>query len=220
MLKHFNRNIESRHILSLDNKVVVDQKNITKTPHTKYQTALLVLRDMTLLTQTWRQIKGYSKNHQRTHSNNKTNKKFKLLNTYRLQQFYRLFGKQRRDIFPTLIIAEYTNRLWKTLWPHEWLQGFYFMFYLGEKSRKPVKLDPLILSKGIVTGIKTIKKKKKHNTAKKKTLLVGTIGLPVFFTRYLYKLKGLPKLLINFTLTDDSRKKMAKKSKKTKKKKK
>ena len=41
-----------------------------------------------------------------------SNKKNKIILMFRVQQFYKLFGKKRRDIFPTLILAEYTNRLW------------------------------------------------------------------------------------------------------------
>lgn len=80
--------------------------------HEKYIIANSVMKDMMLYTQIWRQVKGYSSNGQRSHSNNKNNKKLKILNFFRLQQFYKLFGRKRRDIFPTLIIAEYTNRLW------------------------------------------------------------------------------------------------------------
>ena len=55
------------------------------------------------------------------------------------------------------------------------------MIFLGVKNKGIVKFDPHMLSKNMVTGVKKIKKKKKHNTAKKKIVMVGTIGLPVFF---------------------------------------
>ncbi len=124
-------------------------------------TADLVFKDMMFLIQTWRQVKGYSKNNQRTHSNNKTNKKTKLLNKYRLQQFYKLFGRKRRDIFPTLIIAEYTNRLWFLIWQDEWKNAWQFIVYVAAKNRKIIKLDPYLLSKNVVTGVFVKKKKKK-----------------------------------------------------------
>ena len=38
-------------------------------------------------------------------------KKNKTLINFRLEQFYALFGKKKRNIFPTLVQAEYNNRL-------------------------------------------------------------------------------------------------------------
>jgi hypothetical protein len=180
----------------------------------KYLTANLVFKDMMFFTQTWRQVKGYSKNNQRTHSNNKNNKKKKLLNTYRLQQFYKLFGRKRRDIFPTLIIAEYTNRLWYLIWYAEWYQAWIFIVHLAQKNRKIVKFDPQLLSKNIITGVRKIKKKKKHNASKKKIILVATIGLPVLFSMYIYNYKNKYDLPFKLTISEDSRKKMGKKKKK------
>ena len=103
-------------------------------PH-KYATAVLIFKDMLFYLQIWRQIKGYSKNNQRTHSNNKTNKKRKLINTFRLQQFYRLFGRKKRDIFPTLIVAEYTNRLWYLVWYEQWVSAWVFICNLALKNK-------------------------------------------------------------------------------------
>lgn len=179
----------------------------------KYIVANLVFKDMMFFTQVWRQIKGYSKNNQRSHSNNKNNKKKKLLNNYRLQQFYKLFGRKRRDIFPTLIIAEYTNRLWYVIWYSEWRQAWEFVVNVALKNRKSIKLDPHLLSKNIITGVKKIKKKKKHNVAKKKIILVATIGLPVLFSMYLYNYKEKHVLPFKLVISDDTRKKMGKKKK-------
>lgn len=61
-----------------------------------------------------------------------------------------------------------------------------------------------------------LKKKKKHNTAKKKIIMVGTVGLPVFFSRYIYLKNVKPALPFGITIPDESRKKMAKKKKKNK----
>jgi hypothetical protein len=101
----------------------------------------MILDDMAHLLQTWRQIKGYSSNGQRSHSNNKNNKKIKLLNSYRLQQFYEMFGKKRRDIFPTIIIAEYTNRLWILNWYEEWIEALKFVLYLASHNKGVVKFQ-------------------------------------------------------------------------------
>jgi hypothetical protein len=106
---------------------------------------------MIYMLQVWRQIKGYSSNGQRTHSNNKNNKKVKLLNHYRLQQFYLMFGKKKRDIYPNLIIAEYTNRLWILNWYYEWLDGLSFLLYLSARNKGIVKIDPALLAKNIIT---------------------------------------------------------------------
>lgn len=205
MLKNYNRTVEINH----EAKKLQIEFNYYN--FYKYITANLVFKDMMFFTQTWRQVKGYSKNNQRTHSNNKTNKKKKLLNTYRLQQFYKLFGRKRRDIFPTLIIAEYTNRLWYLIWHHEWYQAWGFIVQLSQKERKVVKFDPQLLSKNIVTGVKKIKKKKKHNVAKKKILMVATIGLPVLFSMYLYNYKDKYNLPFRLNISEESRKKMGKK---------
>lgn len=208
MLKNYNKNIETMFLYKQ-----FKFEDFYYNFH-KYITANLVFKDMMYFTQTWRQIKGYSKNNQRTHSNNKNNKKTKLLNKYRLQQFYKLFGRKKRDIFPTLIIAEYTNRLWYLIWYNEWKNAWKFVIYVALKNRRIIKVDPYLLSKNIVTGVESKKKKKKHNVAKKKLILVVTIGLPVLFSLYLYNYKDKYKLPYRVMITDEARKKMGKKKKK------
>jgi hypothetical protein len=178
-----------------------------------------ILLDMMYYLKIWRLIKGYSSNGQRSHSNNKANKKNKLIVNFRVQQFYKLFGKKRRDIFPTLVVAEYNNRLWFILWRHGWIQGRIFILKLALKNKFIVKFDPNLLSKNVVTGIETVRKKKKHNVAKKKIIMLATVGVPVLFSMYLYGLWDYKDIHFKLSLTDDSRKKMGKKSKKTKKKK-
>lgn len=176
----------------------------------------LVFKDMMYYIKIWRLIRGYNSNGQRSHSNNKGTKKHKLVNTFRLQQFYRQFGRKKRDIFPTLILAEYNNRLWYIMWYLEWLEGKLFMFKLIERGKNRVKFDPQLLSKNIVTGLKKTKKKKKHNVAKKKILLVATIGLPVPFTPFLYNYNNKHKLPFTLYIPDAARRKMGKKKKKKK----
>lgn len=183
----------------------------------KVITLILLLQDMNMLVKSWRQIKGYNSNGQRSHSNNNGNKKNKLLLNYRIQQFYQMFGKKKRDIFPSLVIAEYNNRLWMYMWFFKWLEARTFIFILAHKGRGKVKFDPQLLSKNIVTGIKQVRKKKKHNAAKKKILLIATIGLPLLFTKFLYRTKIDKVLPFILSITDDSRRKMGKKKKKNKK---
>jgi hypothetical protein len=176
----------------------------------------MILNDMIYMLQVWRQIKGYSSNGQRTHSNNKNNKKVKILNSYRLQQFYLMFGKKKRDIFSNLITAEYTNRLWILNWYYEWLEGLSFLLYLSSRNKGVVKIDPSLLAKNIITGWIKKKKKKKHNTKKVKLILLGTIGLPFLFSRYLYNISNLPEIHFKIAISDEIRKKLGKKKKKKK----
>jgi hypothetical protein len=75
-----------------------------------------------------------------------------------------------------------------------------------------------MLSKNIVTGLPAVKKKKKHNTAKKKLIAVATLGLPILFSLFLYNYKNVYKFPFKLVIGDDSRKKMGKKQKKNKKK--
>ena len=207
MIQNYNRTLELKN-LAKNQQIEFEYYN-----YYKYIVANLVFKDMMFFTQIWRQIKGYSKNNQRSHSNNKNNKKKKLLNNYRLQQFYKLFGRKRRDIFPTLIIAEYTNRLWYIIWYNEWRQAWEFVVNVALKNRKSIKFDPHLLSKNIITGVKKIKKKKKHNATKKKIILVATIGLPVLFSMYLYNYKNKYELPFKIVMSDETRKKMGKKKK-------
>ena len=97
---------------------------------------------MMLMVKIWRQIKNYSSNGQRSHSNNKGNKKNKKLLNYRVQQFYKVFGKKKRDIFSSLIIAEYNNRLWFFMWYEEWLEAHMFTIKIAKHGRGKLKFDP------------------------------------------------------------------------------
>lgn len=177
-----------------------------------------ILLDMMYYMKIWRLIKSYSSNGQRSHSNNKNNKKNKLILNFRINQFYKLFGKKRRDIFPSLVVAEYNNRLWFFMWHYGWIQGRIFVLKLALKNKFIVKFDPHMLAKNIITGYSGVRKKKKHNVAKKKIVMVATIGVPVLFSLYLYNLRDNKDLHYTLAITDDSRKKMGKKAKKAKKK--
>ena len=86
------------------------------------------------------------------------------------------------------------------------------------KNKNIVKFDPQLLSKNVVTGVPSVKKKKKHNTAKKKPIAAATIGLPILFSLFLYNYKNVYKFPFKLVIGDDARKKMGKKQKKNKKK--
>lgn len=81
-------------------------------PDVRYEIAHLIIMDMLFILKMWRHIKGYPANGQATHTNSNTSKKNKVLLNFRLDQFYAMFGKKTRNIFPILIQAEYNNRLW------------------------------------------------------------------------------------------------------------
>lgn len=162
---------------------------------------------------TWRRIKNYPINGQSTHTNAKMVRKNKVLLNFRVNQFFQLFGIKKRNIYPTLIIAEYTNKLWCEIWLIEWLEARQYVLKLIKPKAKVLFFDPVNLSKNITTGYtrygaaaKVGKKKKNLNTA--------TIGLPLFFSRFLYY-ENLPKgFPVKLNLTDEDRRKMGKKSKK------
>lgn len=208
MLKKVNNNQKTKNHLSL-----LKTKKINL-PNESYSTSILVLRDMMYVIKIWRIIKGYSSNGQRSHSNNKGTKFNKKLLLYRVQQFYQLFGRKKRDIFPTLVVAEYTNRLWYLTWHIKWIEARLFSFKLALSSKRKAKFDPHLTAKNVVTGIPAIRKKKKHNAAKKKILLVITIGLPLQFTKYLYGNSVDEELPFELSIPDESRRKMGKKKKK------
>ena len=197
--------------LAIYNTFSWDIKNI--------EIAQLVFLEFKNFIRTWRRIKNYPINGQSTHTNSKMVRKNKILLTFRVNQFFQLFGVKKRNIYPTLIIAEYTNKLWCEIWLIEWLQARQYVLSLIKPKAKILFFDPVNLAKNITTGYtrygaaaKVGKKKKNINTA--------TIGLPIFFSRFLYY-ENIPRgFPVKLNLTDEDRRKMGKKSKKNLKKKK
>lgn len=175
--------------------------------------AYFVLLDMLKLIKMWRHIKGYPANGQTTYTNANSSKKNKILFNFRLNQFYTFFGKKRRDIFPTLIQAEYNNRLWFEMWRDEWGQGLQFLLSLVNPNKQTIPFDPVHLAKGQTNGYIRIGNAAKIGKAKKITKQ-GTIGVPIFFTRYIYA-DVLPiSFPFKLSISDDTRRKMGKKKKK------
>lgn len=196
--------------LSIYNTFSWDIKNI--------EIAQLLFLEFKNFIRTWRRIKNYPVNGQSTHTNAKMVRKNKILLTFRVNQFFQLFGIKKRNIYPTLIIAEYTNKLWYEIWLVEWLEARQYVLSLIKPKAKILFFDPVNLAKNITTGYtrygaaaKVGKKKKNINTA--------TIGLPIFFSRFLYY-ENIPRgFPVKLNLTDEDRRKMGKKSKKNLKKK-
>lgn len=174
-----------------------------------------VCKDMLNLINMWRQVRGYPQNGSTTHTNAKTSKKNKILYYYRLEQFYKLFGKKKRNIYPTLIKAEYNNRLWHNVWYTEWLQGYYFSLRMLKNSKSYTMFNPTLLAGNQTNGYTRINKASKIGKSKKITK-VFTIGVPLFFTRFMYYdiiPSGFPERL---TLKDDVNKSLGKKLKRKK----
>lgn len=178
----------------------------------RHKVAYLVFLDMLHLLKMWRHIKGYPANGQTTYTNANSSKKNKTLLNFRLDQFYALFGKKKRNIYPTLIQAEYNNRLWYNIWFSEWIQGTQFVFSLVNPKKQTIAFDPVNLAKGQANGYTRIGNASKIGKAKKITKQC-TIGVPLFFTRYIYA-EILPAIFpYKLTIADDLRKKMGKKRK-------
>ena len=174
-----------------------------------------VFKDMLCLVKMWRQIRGYPQRGSTTHTNANTSKKNKILFSYRLSQFNKLFGDKKRNIYPTLIKAEYNNRLWYTVWHKEWLQASKFVEKMLDISKNYTCFNPALLADNQTNGYIRIGKAAKIGKSKKLTK-VFTIGVPIFFTRYIYYdniPSNFPKKLI---LKDDVNKSLGKKLKRKK----
>ncbi len=179
----------------------------------KHNIAYFVLLDMLKILKMWRHVKGYPANGQTTYTNAQSSKKNKLLFNFRLDQFYTFFGKKRRDIFPTLIQAEYNNRLWYDMWRDEWAQGLQFLLSLVNPNKQTIPFDPAHLAKGQTNGYIRVGNAAKIGKSKKITKQ-GTIGVPIFFTRYIYA-DVLPiSFPFKLSIGDEIRRKMGKKKKK------
>ena len=188
------------------------KNNILKinTQDERQKVAYLVLLDMLQLLKMWRHIKGYPANGQTTYTNANNSKKNKTLVNFRLDQFYSLFGKKRRNIFPTLIQAEYNNRLWHNIWYLEWAQGTQFVFSLVNPKKQNIPFDPVNLAKGQTNGYVRVGNASKIGKAKKITKQC-TVGVPLFFSKYIYA-EILPAIFpYRLMIADDLRKKMGKK---------
>ncbi len=203
--------------LNLNTLPVVTQTRLLRIRQVDPQvkTAYLVFLDMLQLLKMWRHIKGYPANGQTTYTNANSSKKNKLLLNFRLEQFYALFGKKKRNIFPTLIQAEYNNRLWFDIWFNEWIQATQFVFSLVNPKKQTIPLDPVSLSKGQTNGYIRVGNASKIGKAKKITKQC-TIGVPVFFTRYIYAEMLPAEFPYKLTIADELRKKMGKKKKRKK----
>lgn len=184
----------------------------------KREVANVVLKDLIGLYLTWRQIRGYPSKGQTTHTNSKTSRKTKLLMYYRLDQFYKVFGNKKRNVYPTLIKAEYTNRLWFNTWVKEWKEANRFAMRMANlKGRGGNNFNPALLADNQTNGYVRVGKAAKIGKAKK-LVKVFTLGVPVFFSRYIYYPHPPHGFPVKLVLKDEVNKKLGKKVKRNKKK--
>lgn len=175
----------------------------------KREVANCLIKDMMHLIKMWRHIRGYPQGGNTTHTNSNTCKKNKILFNFRIEQFYKTFGQKRRNIYPTLIKAEYNNRLWYYNWFNEWYQASYLAQYMAILGHKFGEFNPAILATNQTNGYYRKGKAAKMSKAKILTKTY-TVGVPLYFTRYIYNAftpKGFPKII----LRDEVNKKLGKK---------
>lgn len=68
----------------------------------KYELISCVIQDMVHINNIWRQIRGYPKYGNTTHTNSNTAKKVKYLLNFRIQQFYKMFGQKKKKYLPNV----------------------------------------------------------------------------------------------------------------------
>ena len=174
------------------------------------QVTNVLLKDILGVISAWRQARGYPKNGQRTRTNAKTSKRVKYLYLHRISQMILLYRRRKRNIFPTLVLAEYVNRLWYYNWRHEWDEAHNFVMLLVTLSKTRPPFNPVLLAKAQTNGYTRSGSALKLGKAKKITKTF-TIGVPVFFTQWIYEEplpEGFPTKLY---IEDETRRQMGKK---------
>ena len=177
----------------------------------KYELISCVIQDMVHINNIWRQIRGYPKYGNTTHTNSNTAKKVKYLLNFRIQQFYKMFGQKKRNIYPTLIKAEYTNRLWYYNWHEEWYQANRFSARMIRAGLKFGCFNPALLANNQTNGYTRVGKAAKIGKAKRLTK-VCTLGVPLLFSRYIY-LNNIGSKFPKIILKDEVNKRLGKKLK-------
>ncbi len=168
-----------------------------------------VAKDMIHLVCMWRQIRGYPQGGNTTHTNAKSSRKNKLLLNFRVSQFYKMFGQKKRNIYPTLVKAEYNNRLWFINWLGEWCEAAIFAIRMAYAGPKAGGFNPAVLASNQTNGYTRVGKAAKIGKAKK-LVKMFTLGVPLMFAKYIYWARpprDFPKLI----LKDEVNKKLGKK---------
>lgn len=173
----------------------------------------LVFKDMIHNYKMWRHIRGYPSNGQRTWSNGKSvTKNNVLLKNFRVHQILTAYGKKRKNKASQLVLGEYINKLWIKTWKSEWKQARRFNLKLsrGRRKNNTIFIDLRSLASGITGGYIRKGKARRFNKAKDKFKNI-TVGLPLFFTRYIYTKVKNKKFLVDFALMHEQRKMKSKK---------
>ena len=192
----------------------------------KRLTINLVFKDMIHNYLIFRHVRGYPVNGQRTWSNGKSvSNNNVLFKNFRISQIISAFGKKRKNRASQFVLGEYVNKLWLKTWKSEWKQARKFNLRSSRRRGKnnTVFIDLKSLSSSITGGYTRKGKARRFNKAKKKFKNI-TVGLPLFFTRYIYTKVKNKKFLVDFALMHEPKKikskKRVKKKVKVKKKKK
>ena len=172
--------------------------------------------DMIGLYKAWRHVRGYPTRGQRTWSNGKSvTKNNTVFRSFRLQQFYTEFGTKKRTSFQILLNAEYNNRLWQKTWITEWTRAKLSMLKTVKGVKKKIlTIDMVSLAKGVTTGYARKGKAIKYSRGKK-ALKMLTVGLPIYFTRYLFLTGDFKKFPYIIRITQEEKHVMKKKRKKS-----
>lgn len=168
----------------------------------------LVFKDMIHNYKIWRHIRGYPVNGQRTWSNGKSvTKNNTAFKGFRINQVLTAFGKKRKNKAPQLISGEYINKLWLKTWRSEWNQARRFNIKSARRREKKntIFIDIRSLALCITGGYLRKGKARRFNKAKKRFKNI-TVGLPLFFTRYIYTKVKNKKFLVDFALMHEQRK--------------
>lgn len=172
--------------------------------------------DMIGLYKAWRHVRGYPVNGQRTWSNGKSvTKNNTIFRSFRLQQFYNEFGTKKRTSFQILLNAEYNNRLWQKTWIVEWTRAKLSMLKTVKSAKKKIlTIDMVSLAKGITTGYARRGKAIRYSRGKK-ALKMLTVGLPIYFTRYLFFTGDYKKFPYEIRIAQEEKHVMKRKKKKS-----
>lgn len=173
------------------------------------EVANCVLKDMLHLVCMWRHIRGYPQGGNTTHTNANSSRKNKLLLNFRINQFYKMFGQKKRNIYPTLVKAEYNNRLWHYNWQEEWLYATRFAIRMLISGPKAGGFNPAVLASNQTNGYPRVGKAAKIGKAKK-LVKMFTIGVPLLFARYIYMPRP-PRDFPKIILKDEVNKKLGRK---------
>lgn len=207
--------IQFSYLFFLTQNLPKNELNCTISNLYERQITNLLLKDVSGVNYIWNQARGYPSKGQRTHGNSKIARKVRFILFHRITQMLRLFGKRKRNVYPTLIQAEYINRLWKNNWLIEWQEAQLFVELQVAINQNRAPFNPALLAKAQTNGYTRTGAAAKLGKAKKNTKSF-TIGVPIFFSQWIYcdpLPDGFP---VRLHIEDDVRKQLGKKQSKNK----